>query len=351
MKLKVFLLLGFHAFYFVQTFSGSSNYLGDKMLAVLGESKSSSIAREFRNFWILDSKYCNPNSGIKLYVNSKTGNVTRIFIAGDKMIADSISFMKFTSLLPYGITLNDDTATLSDKLGKAKKLSAKNSFQYQRKDITIEVTYASIKKGKIASIKFLGEVKKVVPVKAYASLEKTPPVTKTETKTVPPHTPAPPSENEKKPLSMPPFKKAIMEVFNANRESSFYSIKTEERTSRNFWNYRYTYNTKLKIPGEVYDLLYSFPFITSPLDYVAVLKESDVYDKSFETTYHYYEKQLLENFPSSDGWVSSCISNGNKAKLSDLALHNDKLGGIVLDYSENPKGRHILYLRFLLYEN
>jgi len=353
MKLKVFLLIGLHAFYFAQSFTGPSNYLGDKMLTVLGENKGSAAAREFKNFWLLDAKYRNANSGIKLNINSKTGDVTSIFIAGEDMLVDSIPFMKFTSKLPLGLTLNDDTAVMDSKLGQAKKLPEKNAFRFHKKNIFVEVTYANIKKGKISSLKFSAEPKPPVPVKVYASIEKNPPVVVTENKPVPPRVlTAPTSENEKKSASMmPPLKKAILEVFNANRESAFYSIKTEERTARNFWNYRYTYNTKLKIPGEMYDMLYSFPFITSPLDYVAILKESDVYDKSFETTYHYYEKQLLESFPASDGWVSSCISNGSKAKLSDLALHNDKYGGIVLDYSENPKGRHVLYLRFLLYDN
>ncbi len=145
------------------------------------------------------------------------------------------------------------------------------------------------------------------------------------------------------------FKKALMNVFIAYKESNFYSIKSSPRTYNNFWNYQYTYATKLKIPGEKFNMLYSFPFIGSPLDFVSVIKEADAYDASFATTYKDFEKKLMQSFPASEGWVSSCIPNKESKTLSDLEFNHDSYGSVVLDYSRNPKGRHILYLRFLLY--
>ncbi len=147
------------------------------------------------------------------------------------------------------------------------------------------------------------------------------------------------------------FKRAIMDVFFSYRQSAFSSIKTGNRSSGNFWNYKYTYATKLKIPGEKFNMLYSFPFPTSQLDFVSVLVEGDSYDANFTTVYKQMEKRLMENFPSSEGWVTSCLPNKESGLLSDLEVKNEKYGSIVLDYSKSPKGRHVLYLRFLLYSN
>ncbi len=146
-----------------------------------------------------------------------------------------------------------------------------------------------------------------------------------------------------------PFKRALLEVFKAARENSLDSIKRGERGDGNFWNYKYTYNTKLKIPGEKYSMLYSFPFVTSQFDFVVVLKESDSFDRSIESMYHSFEKQLTESFPASEGWIASCLPGKDKNHLPDLEFRNDKYGAVILDHTQNPKGRHVLYLRFLLF--
>ncbi len=145
------------------------------------------------------------------------------------------------------------------------------------------------------------------------------------------------------------FKKAILDVFKSYKESAFSSIKGGNRSNSNFWNYKYTYSTKLKIPGEEFNMLYSFPFPTSTLDFVSVLHEGESFDATFKTMYKDFEKKLMENFPASEGWTSSCIINKESSTFSDLEFKNDKYGAIVLDYCKSPKGRHVLYLRFLLY--
>jgi hypothetical protein len=80
-----------------------------------------------------------------------------------------------------------------------------------------------------------------------------------------------------------------------------------------------------------------------------VLKESDSFEKSFESLYHEFEKKLTESFPASEGWVATCLPGKDKSKLPDLEFRNDKFGAVILDHSQNPSGRHILYLRFLLF--
>jgi hypothetical protein len=148
-----------------------------------------------------------------------------------------------------------------------------------------------------------------------------------------------------------PFKRSIMEIFKAYRESAFASVKEEPRSESNFWNYKYTYKTRLSVPGELYSMLYNFPFAYSQNDFVVVIKEADHYDESFDAAYHSFEKQLMDNFKTSDGWVSACISGSNKPKLPDLELRNDKIGAVILDCSQNPRGKQVLYLRFLFFSN
>ncbi len=98
-------------------------------------------------------------------------------------------------------------------------------------------------------------------------------------------------------------------------------------------------------------MIYKFPFVYSESDFVVVIKEADHYDESFETAYHSFEKKLLDNFKPSEGWVSACISGSNKAKLPDLEVRNDDVGAIILDCSQNPRGKQVLYLRFLFFSN
>ena len=145
------------------------------------------------------------------------------------------------------------------------------------------------------------------------------------------------------------FKQAILDVLKSCREAGFWDIRTTARTAGNFWNYKFTYSTRLKIPGERFNMLYCFPFDYSKPDFVSVLKESGVYDSSFEAVYRQFEKKLMKDFTSKDGWTASCINNVGNEKLPDLEFHHSYLGSVILDCSKNAQGRYILYLRFLWY--
>ncbi|MBL0309147.1 MAG: hypothetical protein IPP77_05565 [Bacteroidetes bacterium] len=98
-------------------------------------------------------------------------------------------------------------------------------------------------------------------------------------------------------------------------------------------------------------MLYSFPFDYSQLDFVSVLKEADEVDGNFVKTYKDFEKKLMENFPAKEGWKASCVPNRESKALSDLEFRNDSYGVIVLDYCRSPKGKHVLYMRFLLFSD
>jgi hypothetical protein len=332
-----------------------NSYEGDDMLVILGANKDSRLFEDFRNFWQLDRKNENAAWGIKVFVNEKTGFIQGILLAGADTVLYARKFSKCPFQLPFGLTFNNDTVLLHSKLGKDLSVSGNNAYKFCQKDIITEATYGDSANSRIVLLKF-----SAAPKAAKIAISET-------TK------PAPTGKNKiaeqrkllEQGFAMPPykktkshivikgseFKKAILSVFDAWQQSGFKAIKTTARKERNFWNYKFTYNTSLKIPGEKYNMLYSFPFITTQLDFVSVLKEADTYDKSFGKTYTVLEKELTDNFPISDGWVSSCISSPGKVKLATLEFRNDNYGAIILDYSKNPKGRHILYLRFLLFSS
>jgi hypothetical protein len=330
------------------------DYTGNYLLVTLGANVKSKEFKEVKDFWLLDKNFENQYGGIKFMVSSQTDKVEAILIAGENFQLNGIKFFKCTSPLPYGITVADDTTTLRQKLGAGEKIPGRSAMRYYQPNIIIDVAYSDLNKGSITFIKFYNGLKPMAVKQPEVKAAPTPATKLEEKRTL----------LEKQTFYNPPaatttttvthnslFKEALMDVFKAYRESNFAAIKTNDRNSSNFWNYKFTYNTKLKIPGEKFNLLYCFPFITSPPDFVSVIKESDAFDASFHTTYKDYEKRLLETFPASEGWKASCIVNKESKTLSDLEFTNDHYGSVILDYSRSPKGRHILYLRFLLYSN
>lgn len=302
-----------------------SDFTGENLLSVLGMNTSSKEFSEVYSFWLLDKNLENSSGGIKLVADNATGTVTAAIVAGANFTANKQSFSPCTSKLPWGISLKDNLAGLVQKLGSFEKTNHAHTYCFKHGNILVDVTFndASV----ISSLKF--------------------------------YNPNPAAMTHIAPVAVPPtapavknaFKQAILNVFSTYRLSGFYSVKATQRNSSNFWHYKYTYNTKLKIPGEQYNLLYSFPFINSPLDFVSVVKESYSYDASFENSYRQYEKKLMDSFPAADGWVATCIPNKESKTVSDLQFTNNRYGSVILDYSKNPKGKHILFIRFLLYSS
>jgi hypothetical protein len=146
-----------------------------------------------------------------------------------------------------------------------------------------------------------------------------------------------------------PFYKAIMTVIESGEKEMFLNIKKDESMRSNFWNYKYTYSTSVSIPGEKYNMLYSFPFKSSQLDFVSVLEETNGPSPVIKTKYNEIEAKLKEDFKPDDGWTYSYTVNTEDPQgPRDLEVKNSKLGSIILDYSINPYGRRVLYLRFLL---
>ena len=341
--------------FFVLIFSNplkAVDYTGENLLSVVGMNPNAKEFKPIKEFWLLDKNLENEYGGIKSSVNPASGKIESIVIAGDGFQSNGKKFLKCSSPLPYNLLLSDDIATLRTKLGDGEKVMGRSAMRFYVATITIEVSYTNIKDGKISSIKFYKGVKPALVSQAInnSNAVKTKFDNKRNQLEAKVFT-TPDVAVEKTATGISPFKKALLDVFKAYRESNFFSIKNGLRSSSNFWKYQYTYTTKLKIPGEKFNMLYSFPFATSPLDFVSVIKEADGYDASFLSTYKDLEKKLMSDFPDTEGWVASCIPNKESKLLSDLEFTNDLYGSIVLDYSKNPNGKHILYLRFLLYSN
>jgi hypothetical protein len=355
MKLKLF----FTALLFIFLFShliAATEYVGNNLLLLLGTNTGSKEFKPMKEFWLLDNSFENTYGGIKLSVNAITGNVQNILIAGENFQLNKTAFYKCTSALPYGILLNDDTAILKAKLGEAQKLTGRNAVKFYQDKIAVEVSFTNEKLTAINCIRFFYETKTLTPlVKVKEEKPEPAAVTKNEERRrqfeKSTFNEVANKEPEKPVVNISPFKKAILDVFKSYRESNFASIKSSTKTSSNFWNYKFVYNTTLKIPGEKFNMIYSFPFIHSPPDFVSIIKEGDTLDQSFFTAYKAFEKKMLENLTPTDGWTSSCLPNKESRILADLEFRNDKYGSVILDYSKSPKGRSILYLRFLLYSN
>lgn len=332
------------------------DYTGNNLLLLLGADPAAKDFKPVKEFWLLDKNLQNELGGLKLTVNNVSGKIQSILVAGYNFELNGVKYLSYSSPLPFNLQLTDDTATLTAKLGAGTKMLGRSTMKYYSGDFAIEVTYTDLKSNRISSIKFYNEIKPVV-VKAPLVEEKKETTHKDkfqqkrnllEDKTF--TTEAPPAAKTE-PATESPFKKSLLDVFTAYRESKFDNIKQGLRGNNNFWNYHYTYSTTVKIPGEKFNMLYSFPFVTSPLDFVSVLREGDAVDASFQSTYRDFEKKMMQSFPSSEGWVASCKPNKESKTLSDLEFTNDKYGSVILDYSKNPKGRHILYLRFLLFSD
>ena len=322
-------------------------YSGNSLLGILGKDRSSREFQEFRQSWNLNAKDENNIRGIKVFVNPGTSKVESILFAGDNYTLNNDRFTKYSSQLPFGVSLTDNPFALSTKLGAPVKLAEKNELHFSHQDVAVEVAYNGENSSRIYSVKYYNESGIAVTPKVTDGGIKSQPIQMASIGKPIHAAEAVPAANDKIAI----FKKAIMDVFKAYRESAFFKIKGQSRAEKNFWNYKYTYSSNLKIPGEKFSMLYSYPFASSDLDYVSVIKEADNFDKSFETTYHEFEKRLQECFPAKDGWIASCIPNKESKTLSDLELRNDRYGAIVLDYCRNPKGKHILYMRFLLFSN
>lgn len=333
------------------------DYNGNHILEILGEDKNSDAFKKFKTQFLLDKSFKNTGLGIKLTASHDTNTIiTAITLTSAGCELNDTKFKQFSEALPFDISFNDDAAVLEQKLGSGKGGDDDGKLKFKKDGITINVFFKTTARKKITYIKFTQNIGLVGPYRLDGKHE-VPVITETQpapdaTKNATPvttknTTPVAPKAVNK--IPMDPFYKSIMAVIESGEEDMFKDIKKEATAKNNFWNYKYTYATSVAIPGEKYNMLYSFPFQSSQLDFVSVLEETDAANPVIEAKYKEVEEKLKEFFKPAEGWSYNYTINQEDPKgIKDLELKNPKLGSIVLDHSINPKGRHVLYLRFLL---
>ena len=388
----------------------AGGYDGNKLLEILGEDRNGNALKEFRAAFSLDKTLKNPALGIKLTASHDSGSVvTAVTVTAAGYELNDIKYKQFEGVLPFNISLNDDGASLIKKFGNVRKGSEDDiKLKFKKDSITISVYFRNSAKKKITYIKFTQNIGSVGPYRSKdaevpAVVEDVAPKTesksdklKSEPVTEPVKPATAPVKNDVKadapktapaatatnndakpvnakpdnknvdPLPQPatfgnapaapkekksddPFYKAIMKVIESGEEEMFKDIKKDPAQRTNFWNYKYTYSTAISIPGEKYNMLYSFPFQSSQLDFISVIEETDGASNTIKAKYTEIEAKLKEVFLPADGWSFSYIVNAEEPNgLKDLEVNNAKLGSIILDYSINPYGKRVLYLRFLL---
>ncbi|MBL7778832.1 MAG: hypothetical protein JNK66_11140 [Chitinophagales bacterium] len=375
----------------------AKDYTADAMLDVLGKSKFSNEHKLFSNFWLLDKTGENGYGGIKLIYNHHTENVDTILVCGFSCIVHDKPYSKCTSPLPFQIKLTDPLDSLVAKFHSEANMSG-HAFLLHSIGYDALVHYTT--NGKIEWIKFfknnisaqnitapaaplrevpqapvnekLEQARKLVEQEnfTHSSPKKEAPPVITHPKEVPAAAVNRKIEDAKRNIeatafkteekkeivevsapNVSVFKKSLLDIFKAYSSSGFKNVQGDPKPVSNFWNYKYTYATKLKVPGEKYSMLYSFPFQNSQLDFVSILKEVDAYDSSVADVYHRFEKQLMAEFTAADGWTSVCLPNSDNNKLSDLEFKHERYGSVILDCTKSPKGRYVVFLRFLFFSN
>ena len=374
MRLSLFLL-----FFSFSSFAFAQKFQGDALLSILGQQKDSSETyKAFAREWGLGRKTAMPEKGIKVNKNSETGRIIAISFAGKGYEVGDVKFNKFEGQMPFGLSMNDDYTTLRNKLGVPKK-DAETFSKFAKSGLSIIATFSNKSKTKLQVVKIslgfgvleynpnadentdVATEAPAEPIKEVNQLvtkeKKVEPSSSKEKITINETMPADFSSSKPAPRNTnaslakkTEFYKRVMEVMEAGSESYFESIQEPSETAvSNFWNYKYTHKSTLKIPGEKYNFIYRFPFATSQKDFVVVLKEGN-YDASFKQTYDEFLSKIKADFTPAEGWkYTNPLDENVNFPLKDFEAQNAKFGSIVLDYHQNPQGQSVLYLRFLLY--
>ena len=366
--------------------SFAGNYSGNRILEILGEPKIGEATSAFRTEYLLDKILKNPEFGVKLSATRDENPViTALTLTNAGFEINEIPFKQYKGAMPFGLTWEDTEETLTAKLG-SPKANSEEKVKFKKDGISIFVFFKNAAHKKITHYKFSQNITAIGPYRIDGNHDvvnaKTAEATPTKndgTKDVALDTKnstanrisnarnaanaATAAAVATKPAtfgatvsaaatmkSKSPFYNAIMNVFESGEDELFKDMKRGSFGQANFWNYKHTYATNISIPGEKYNMLYSFPFATSQLDFVSVLEETEGGSMvDLQAKYVEIENKLKEDFKLNEGWVYNYIPNHDNPKgPKDFELKNSKLGSVVLDHSINPQGKQVLYLRFLL---
>jgi hypothetical protein len=339
----------------------AGEYFGNRVLEILGEEKAGSAFQKFKTEFILDKTLKNTEFGIKLTTSHDSASaVIALSVMSAGYEINDIKYKEYKGAMPFDINFNDDQESLTRKLGPGKgtvmvffKNTTRKKISYIRfsQNIGLEGPYRL--EGSHQPPAMLVSTEPMIAPETNMKMDAKPAPARTSSRNNIASLPAPATFGKSTATvdrsSVDPFYNAIMNVIESGEEEMFKDIKKTSVPKTNFWNYKYTYTTSVSIPGEKYNMLYSFPFQSSQLDFVSVMEETDAASPVIDSKYAEVEAKLKQYFKPSEGWTYNYIVNQEDPKgIKDFELKNPKLGSIVLDHSINPNGKHVLYLRFLL---
>ena len=312
-------LFGF--LFFTSQFLSAQNDLA--ILSFINESVLCNSFTEYRATHQIGNQLSSPSLGIKFYTNPNRQTITAVLLAYDSLIIDFKKYNRFTGKIPFAIQNRD---VIKSMISDGFSLSDSSSLSYIFVKDKLKSEYI-----------FSDKTKQILNYTLWSLNENFIEVDK-DFKTIDVS------------LNEPNFDylvKAIITVLSSSSDLRVKGISQNSMLKNNLWNYKYVYNTDLKIPGELYSMVYSFPFQYSQKDYVSVLAESG-YSNNISQTYYRFLKQLRNSFKEDNGWLSYAEKNPNtRSLLDDVYFKHPSYGTFVLDYSQTPKGKEVVYLRFL----
>lgn len=304
----------------------SENGNPDDLLVIIGMQKTNDI---FVNFLMqngFNAKMENPAKGVKIYTDERNQYVKSLVFTNKDFEINYRTYTKYNGMLPLGVSLDDTMSALIQKLGLPID-TFYNIYEFQKNGYIVKVEFVEYPVPKIACVTYTKNL-----YKAENVLERN---TATKNKII-----------LKDNGSL--FRKSFIEIFNSSNDISWNKIITGKSSAKNFWNYHYTWNTTVFIPGQLYNLVYAFPYENSQRDFVVVLGEDKKgLTKNLQSVYNSFKNKFQSEFPDSEGWVYSYEKNSEAPQLPDMKATHLSLGTVVLDYSKAPWGAGVVYLRFL----
>lgn len=119
--LLTFITLGLHA---------QIEYTGDNLLMVVGKTKTSYDFKEFKTYWLLDSKLESNYGGIKILINTATQTADTLLIAGTGFTLGETKFYPYSAKLPWGIKIKDKYSDITAKTSPGTKTPQGYLFEF-----------------------------------------------------------------------------------------------------------------------------------------------------------------------------------------------------------------------------
>lgn len=293
------------------------------ILSFINESVQSNSFSEYRATHQIGNQLSSPSLGIKFYTNSNRQTITAVLLANDSLTIDYKKYNRFTGFFPFAIHNRD---VIKSMIGDGFSLSDSSSLSYIFVKDKLKSEYV-----------FSDKTKQILNYTLWSLNENFIEVNN-DFKTIDA------SFNEP---NFDYLAKSILTVLSSSSDLKVKGTSQNPLVKKNIWNYKFVYNTEMKIPGELYSMVYSFPFQNSQKDYVSVIAETG-YSNNITQSYCSFLKQLRTSFKEENGWLSYAEKNPNtRSMLEDIYFKHPNYGTFVLDYSQTPKGKEVVYLRFL----